>query len=117
MRYIVFMPKVPISVTLDADNVRWLQGQTVSTRTRGVSETLDRLVTGARLGGRVRGESVRSVVGTVDIHPDDPALDRADHDLRALFDASMSPPIAPRRVRREARPARPPRRGQGRSRG
>jgi hypothetical protein len=82
------MAKVPISVTLEADNVRWLQGQAVATRTRGVSETLDRLVTGARLGGRVRGESVRSVVGTVDIHPDDPALDRADRHLRELFDAS-----------------------------
>jgi hypothetical protein len=111
------MAKVPISVTLEADNLRWLHGQAVATRTRGVSETLDRLVTGARLGGRVRGESVRSVVGTVDIHPDDPALDRADLDLRALFDASMRQPLVTRRGRREARPAQPPRRGHGRSRG
>jgi hypothetical protein len=111
------MAKVPISVTLDADNVRWLQGQAVATRTRGVSETLDRLVTGARLGGRVRGESVRSVVGTVDIHPDDPALDRADGDLRALFEASMPRPLVTPRSRREATRARPARRGQGQSRG
>jgi hypothetical protein len=91
------MGKVAISITLDADNVRWLQGQAVATRTRGVSETLDRLVTGARLGGRVRDESVRSVVGTVDIHPDDPALDRADRHLRALFDASTRQPPGTRR--------------------
>jgi len=111
------MPKVPISVTLDADNVRWLQGQAVATRTRGISETLDRLVTGARLGGRVRGESVRSVVGTVDIHPDDPALERADHDLRELFDASMPRPVAAPEGRPETGPGRPPGRRQGRSRG
>jgi hypothetical protein len=111
------MPKVPISVTLDADNVRWLQGQAVATRTRGVSETLDRLVTGARLSGHVRHESVRSVVGTVDIHPDDPALDRADRDLRALFDASMPPPVVTPKGRRKAAQAGPLRRGHGRSRG
>lgn len=111
------MPKVPISVTLDPDNVRWLQGQAVATRTRGVSATLDRLVTGARLGGRVHGESVRSVVGTVDIHPDDPGLDRADRDLRALFDASMPQPLVTPKGRRTPTRERPPRRGHGRSRG
>jgi hypothetical protein len=111
------MPKLPISVTLDADNVRWLQGQAVATRTRGVSETLDRLVTGARLGGRVRGESVRSVVGTIDIHPDDPGLDRADRDLGALFDASMAQPLPSPRGRRTLAGKRPSPRGHGRSHG
>jgi hypothetical protein len=100
------MSKLPISVTLEADNVRWLRGQAVATRARGLSETLDRLVTGARLGGQVRGESVRSVVGTIDIHPDDPGLARADQDLRALFSASMAQPVGTR-VRRRSAPRRP----------
>jgi hypothetical protein len=111
----MFMAKVPISVTLDADNVRWLQGQAVAARARGVSETLDRLVTGARLGGRVRAESVRSVVGTVDIHPNDPALERADRGLRALFDASLPQPRVTRGGARKTSPGR--RGGQGRARG
>jgi hypothetical protein len=86
------MAKVPISVTLDADNVRWLQGQAAATRARGVSDTLNRIVTGARTGGQVQRNSVRSVVGTIDIHPDDPTLERASEDLRALFEASTKRP-------------------------
>jgi hypothetical protein len=97
------MPKRPLSVTLEADNVRWLQGQAAATRARGLSETLDRIVTDARLAGRVRTDSVRSVVGTIDIHPDDPALEGADRHVRSLVGASLARPIAARGGRK-ARP-------------
>jgi hypothetical protein len=104
------MPKRALSVTLDADNLLWLRGQARATKARGLSETLDRIVTEVRSRGLVHEQSVRSVVGTVDINPDDPGLERADAHVRALFDQSLGRPLFP------ARPAASARRRRGASR-
>lgn len=80
------MPKFPVSVTLDQDNLLWLKGRAAGTKRRSLSEALDQVVTAARLGGR--SEEARSVIGTVDIDAEDPGLDRADATVHALFEAS-----------------------------
>ena len=84
------MAKQAISVTLDSDNLTWLKGRAGAAGLRSVSELLDQLVTAAREGGRI-GPS-RSVVGTIDIAPDDPMLDGADGVVRGLFDTSLRRP-------------------------
>jgi len=112
------MPKQAVSVTLEIDNLRWLQGQVAATKARGVSETLDRLVTSARLGGRVHEQSVRSVVNTVEINPDDPGLDGADDYVRRLTATStMRPFIARETSPRASRPAGTARRRKAARRG
>jgi hypothetical protein len=105
------MPKLPLSVTLDQDNLLWLRSQTTAAK-RSLSETLDQLVTEARLAGRVPEGSVRSVVGTVDITGDDPLLSGADDYVRGLFDASVRRPILVRETPpRYRKPSRGRRRG------
>ncbi len=84
------MAKQAISVTLDADNLTWLKGKAGAGGVRSVSELLDQLVTAAREGGRI-GPS-RSVVGTIDIAPDDPMLDGADEVVRGLYETSLRRP-------------------------
>lgn len=85
----MFMPKRPISVTLDVDNLLWLKGQTASGKRRSLSDTIDAVITAARTGahGDVRS---RSVVGTVDIAVDDPGLDQADAYVRNELAASLA---------------------------
>jgi hypothetical protein len=85
------MSKQAISVTLEADNVTWLKGRAGATGLRSVSELLDRLVTAARQSGDV-GPS-RSVVGTIDIDPSDPMLERADEAVRYVFESSLGRPL------------------------
>jgi len=85
------MTKQAISVTLGEENLTWLRGRVGAAGLRSVSELLDQIVSAARASGQA-GPS-RSVVGTVDIDPDDPALERADAALRALFDASLRRPL------------------------
>jgi hypothetical protein len=104
--YHMFMPKQPISVTLEEENVLWLRGRTVAGRRRSLSDALDRIVTAARTHGDAA--EARSVVGTVDIAGADPALLHADAAVRAMFDAAVSP-AGPRPA---AAPAR--RKGAGR---
>jgi hypothetical protein len=99
----MFMPKKGISVTLRDDNLLWLKGRTVATKGRSLSETLDDLVTAARTSGGVPAESIRSVVGTVDIADDDPALEKADVYLKSLIETSLSRPFL---VREEPPPYR-----------
>jgi hypothetical protein len=94
------MAKRAISVTLEADNLRWLHSQTALTKARGLSATLDRIVSEARLSGRVPGDAVRSVAGTIDIHPDDPALEQADPAIRSQLKASLRRPPNSRPARR-----------------
>ena len=86
------MPKQAISITLEADNLTWLKGRAGASGVRSVSELLDQLVTAAREAG-VAGHAT-SVVGTIDIDPGDPLLERADEAIGALFDASLSRPFA-----------------------
>ena len=85
------MSKQAISVTLDADNLVWLKGRAGATGARSVSDLLDRLVTAARQSGDT-GPS-RSVVGTIDIDPRDPLLDRADETVRYVFESSLGRPL------------------------
>jgi hypothetical protein len=92
--------KQPISVTLRTENITWLKGRAGADGLRSVSELLDRLVSEARATGRAGPP--RSVVGTIDIDPGDPGLEGADAAVRALFDASLSRPLAVR----ESTPAR-----------
>jgi hypothetical protein len=85
------MSKQAISVTLDAENLTWLKGRAGAAGFRSVSELLDQIVSAARASGQAGPP--RSVVGTVDIDPADPALEQADAALRALFDASLGRPV------------------------
>lgn len=91
MIYDKYMSKQAISVTLDADNVTWLKGRAGAGGVRSVSELLDRLVTAARQAGDI-GPS-RSVVGTIDIDPSDPLLERADEAIRHAFESSLGRPL------------------------
>src|SRR6185503_197343 len=85
------MPKLPVSVTLEADNLLWLRARATGTKRRSLSDLLDEIVTAARVAAH--GDSIRSVVGTVDLPLDDPELERAKVSLRAEFEASLARPI------------------------
>ncbi len=111
------MPKTPVSVTLEQDNLLWLRGRA---RAGGanLSETIDHLISQARLSGQMPADSIRSVIGTVDIASSDPALERADAEILGLFETSINagPPLvepnrrnrgrARARVRRDGRQRR-----------
>src|SRR5262245_308498 len=88
----MFMPKRPISVTLDVDNLLWLKGQTASGKRRSLSDTIDAVVTAARTGAHGNLTS-RSVVGTIDIAPDDPDLNQADAFVRKELETSLARPL------------------------
>lgn len=112
------MPKQPVSVTLDQDNLLWLRGRIAGRKRRSLSDALDEVVTAARLGGLGANE-IRSVVGTIDIASEDPLLQRADAYIRSEFEQSLARPSllreggptpTPGRARR-AKLARTPRRG------
>ena len=85
------MPKKPVSVTLEADNLTWLRGRTLGGKRRSLSETLDDVVRAARVGGGPG--DVRSVVGTVDVAASDPDLTGADAELAAMFEGSLGRPV------------------------
>ena len=85
------MPKLPISVTLEAENLLWLRARTTGAKRRSLSDLLDEIVTAARVAAH--GDTIRSVVGTVDLPPDDPGLERAKASLRAEVEASLARPI------------------------
>lgn len=89
------MPKQPLSVTLERDNLLWLRGRAAARKRKSLSDALDEILTAARLGG-LASDAPRSVVGTVDIPPDDPDLERADEHVRALFAASLARPAVVR---------------------
>ncbi len=97
--YRMFMPKKPVSVTLDVQNLLWLRGQTIAGRHRSLSEALDDVVSEARLRGRVADR--RSVAGTIDIAGADPDLSSADAAVATLFQASLTRPV----LARDASPA------------
>jgi hypothetical protein len=105
------MSKQAISVTLDADNVTWLKGRAGAKGLRSVSELLDRLVTAARQSGDV-GPS-RSVVGTIDIDPSDPMLERAEEAVRYVFESSLGRPLMVKETSSEYGKARGRKRRRG----
>jgi hypothetical protein len=84
----MFMPKLPLSVTLEEGNITWLRGRALSGKRRSLSDTLDAVVTAARLGGSVA--EARSVIGTVDIADSDAALATADAEIRDAFQTSLA---------------------------
>jgi len=99
------MPYSACKKNLEADNVTWLKGRAGAAGLRSVSELLDQLVTAARESGG--GGRLTSVVGTIDIDPGDPLLERADEAIGALFEASLGRPLMvketapPYKVRRQ----------------
>jgi hypothetical protein len=103
----MFMPKQPVSVTLDRDNLLWLRGRMAGRKRRSLSDALDEVITAARLGGP-GANAIRSVVGTIDIASDDRLLDRADAYVRSEFERSLARP----RLARESGPAPTPGRGR-----
>ena len=105
------MPKTPISVTLDRDNLLWLRGRVTAANHRSVSDALDQIVTQARFAGRGADAGVRSVVGTIDVDDADPLLSGADEYVLGLFDESLRRPWLARDARPRARRRRkgPPR--------
>ncbi|MGE0446634.1 MAG: hypothetical protein AB7P99_15515 [Vicinamibacterales bacterium] len=84
------MPKTRVSVTLDADNLLWLRARTAQRKHRSLSDTLDEVVTAARIRG-VGSGPIRSVVGTVSFSDED--LLAADAYVKALFEESANRPI------------------------
>jgi hypothetical protein len=88
----MFMPKKPLSVTLDETNLLWLRGRVAGRKKRSLSDALDEVLTAARRGGH-GADKPRSVAGTIDIAEDDLDLERADEMLRAIFDASARQPV------------------------
>lgn len=94
------MPKQPVSVTLDTDNLLWLRGRAASRKRRSLSDAIDEILTAARTGSGGLGEG-RSVVGTIDIAASDPDLLQADLYVRSEVDASLARPLA---VHEESRP-------------
>lgn len=87
------MPKKAVSVTLEESNVLWLRGRTVALKRRSLSDVLDEIVHAARTGAKAPSAAT-SVVGTIDIASSDPLLEQADQEVRALFDRSVSRPVA-----------------------
>ena len=90
------MSKKAISITLEEENLLWLRGQTRGSGKRSVSQIVDRLVADARAGGRVHANSIRSVVGTIEIATTDPDLAGADRAIRRLFAARQRHARRPR---------------------
>ena len=83
------MNKQAISVTLEADNLAWVRSRALAAGRLSVSEMLDRLIEEARPSGAEAGPG-RSVVGTVEVAPEDPELLTADAAIRALFARSVA---------------------------
>lgn len=79
---------MPVSVTLDEDNLLWLRGRLVAEERRSLSEMIDEILTEVRTSGR-RASPSRSVVGTVDIAASDPLLQEADTYIGRLFESSL----------------------------
>src|SRR5262245_46356529 len=84
--------KKAISITLNAENLLWLRGQSARTAEGNVSEVVDRLIGDARAAGRTHPGAIRSVVGTIDL-PDDDSLEKADAHVKAMFERSLSRPL------------------------
>jgi len=63
------MPKVPVSVTLDADNLLWLRARMTGTKRRSLSDLLDEIVNAARTAAH--GTSIANVAhaGDGNLHP------------------------------------------------
>jgi hypothetical protein len=83
------MPRKAVSLTLDAANLLWLRGRGYG----NLSAAVDGLITAARAGRLGVPPAARNIVGTIDLAADDPLLDQADTDVRAIFAASLARPL------------------------
>jgi hypothetical protein len=108
------MPKKPVSLTLEEGNLLWLKGRTYGKG--NLSAAVDALISEARAGRLGLPAPVRSVVGTIDLASDDPALERADAAIRDLFAASLARPFIARE-QRAASAGLTPKRRKSRRRG
>src|SRR5688572_33395145 len=97
------MPKRPVSVTLDENNLLWLRGRMARRKRRSLSDAIDEVITAARASGAL--ETPRSVVGTIDLAADDLGLAHADSYTRALFTQSLSRPLVVHEESRDDRPS------------
>jgi hypothetical protein len=86
------MSKKAVSVTLEETNLVWLKSRTLARKGRSVSETLDELISRARMGGPLASE-IKSVAGTVDLPIDDPDLEYASAYAGGLIDDSLRRPF------------------------
>jgi len=105
------MSKKAVSVTLGSDNLLWLKARAGATGVRSMSELLDRLISEARAAGP--HHAVRSVVGTIDVDPNDPWLEQAHSAVRAMFDASLNRPSRVKESRARYGAARPKKKRRG----
>ena len=103
MLYRVFMPKIAVSVTLDADNLQWLRARATQRKRRSLSDAIDEVVTAARTGGQGAGP-IRSVVGTISCSDED--LEAAEAYVRALFEESLARPLEVHEPRATYKPSR-----------
>lgn len=93
LSYVYRMNKKAISLTLDPENVAWLETRAKKLGLRSISEAVDRLLSA------IRNPSLapkRSVVGTVKIASEDPGLLAADDYIRSLFGSLNHPRWAKR---------------------
>jgi hypothetical protein len=97
------------SLTLDSENLLWLKGQAAASPGGTVSGVVDRLVTEARLAGRASPDSVRSVVGSIDLPDDDGELALADQQLRSIVERSVRRPALVKERRTASKARRTPR--------
>ena len=87
------MSKKAVSLTLDESNLVWLRGVSARSGARSLSETVDQIVSAARESGDAHPQSIRSVVGTIDINEGDPLLEVADAVVGGLFERSLARPF------------------------
>lgn len=87
------MARNPVSLTLDETNLQWLRRRARLVAEGNLSEAVDQLISLARAGSLGGTAPARSVVGTLDLAIDDPALERADEAVLALFAASLARPV------------------------
>ena len=106
------MPKAPVSITLDVDNLLWLRGRATSRKRRSLSEAVDEIVTAARTGS-LKVQPVRSVVGTIEFTDED--LEAADAYVQGLFATSLARPLVvrerPSQYRKPTNPSKTKSRG------
>ena len=87
------MRKKAVSLTLEESNLVWLRGVTARSGARSLSETVDQIVSAARESGDAHPQSIRSVVGTIDINESDPLLEAADVVVGGIFERSLARPF------------------------
>ena len=103
------MPKKAVSLTLDESNLVWLRGVAARSGARSLSETVDQIVTAARDSGAAHPQSIRSVVGTIDIADGDESLEAADLFVRGMFERSLARPFLVQEAKATYRSKRRPR--------